>query len=394
MAPRKKKTDPSPDAPPPAETLPAPASLGEFSVPRVVFSKALDLAASIIPAKATTPILANVMLVAESGAIMVAVTDGMSRTARQTIPCEVRAPARMLLGGTYLARIVRGMPSDDPVSVTVQPSADPTGVPVQATVKQGRRKYEVPILPVDDYPTTDIHAGEPVQFDVGALRAIMDRAEFSVGGDERAHLAGIRFELGAEESTAIATSGHSLARIAAPPVPGVSWAFTLPTSALSTLRAMLPKTGTVGLSFAGSTIAFSVEGVTYATQAIAGDYPAWRGVVPSKHKWRVVAERTLLLSVAKALAETGDVVDLFPVEGGMGLHVHSPDLGDADDAIPCETEGEQVKMRVRAKLFIGALDACSTDQVALEGEGELDPFILRAVGGPDDLWIVMPTRES
>ncbi len=70
----------------------------------------------------------------------------------------------------------------------------------------------------------------------------------------------------------------------------------------------------------------------------------------------------------------------------------NPDLGEVREELEAEYSGEPIAIGFNPKYVVELLGQMGADQVTLSLGGELDPGLIRPVGGDDYLGVVMPMR--
>ena len=77
----------------------------------------------------------------------------------------------------------------------------------------------------------------------------------------------------------------------------------------------------------------------------------------------------------------------------LALAVQTPDLGEAEDAIPIEYSGEPVEIGFNAAYLLEVLRYIESDEVKLTLKAPERPVTLEPVGTDDDyICLVMPLR--
>ena len=77
----------------------------------------------------------------------------------------------------------------------------------------------------------------------------------------------------------------------------------------------------------------------------------------------------------------------------LALAVQTPDLGEAEDAIPIEYSGEPVEIGFNAAYLLEVLRYIESDEVKLTLKAPERPVTLEPVGSDDDyICLVMPLR--
>lgn len=67
-------------------------------------------------------------------------------------------------------------------------------------------------------------------------------------------------------------------------------------------------------------------------------------------------------------------------------------MGEVKEEIDAEYKGDAISIGFNPKYVAELLGQISSDQIAINLGGELDPGLLKPVGGDDYLGVVMPMR--
>ena len=78
--------------------------------------------------------------------------------------------------------------------------------------------------------------------------------------------------------------------------------------------------------------------------------------------------------------------------GTVTLVTTSQDVGNAQENLICEVEGDTVDIAFNYAFMLDGLNSIPTDVVYLELFGPMKPGILRAAEGADFLYLIMPVR--
>ncbi len=133
------------------------------------------------------------------------------------------------------------------------------------------------------------------------------------------------------------------------------------------------------------------------TRLIDGPYPNYEQVLPKDNDKDCVADTAELTSAVKRMSivasdQTHRVKLSFGPER-LALAVQTPDLGEAEDAIPIEYSGEPVEIGFNAAYLLEVLRYIESDEVKLTLKAPERPVTLEPVGTDDDyICLVMPLR--
>ncbi len=179
--------------------------------------KSLTHVHRVVERRNTIPILSNVLMRAEGGALKLKATD-LDLEALETVPAMVERPGATTVPAHMFYDIVRKLP--DGAQVGLETSTDGATL----SIISGRSRFALQMLPESDFP--DITVGELTHkftLKAAALKTLIERTQFAISNEEiRYYLNGIFLHTvdapGAKRFRAVATDGHRLARadVAAP----------------------------------------------------------------------------------------------------------------------------------------------------------------------------------
>ena len=126
----------------------------KIAIDRMNLLRPLGHVSSVVERRNTIPILANIVLRAESSKLSLTATD-MDMDIMTELDCSVIQEGSCTVPAHLLNDIIRKLPDGSEVSIHVSDG--------NAQISAGRSSFKVPTLPVDDFPafnTSDL----PVKF--------------------------------------------------------------------------------------------------------------------------------------------------------------------------------------------------------------------------------------
>jgi DNA polymerase-3 subunit beta len=154
--------------------------------------------------------------------------------------------------------------------------------------------------------------------------------------------------------------------------------------------------GEVGLAVDGQHIFIQAAELVLSVKLNNVVFPPYEKVIPSDHKRRVTAVREELIDALKRAEvmapEKTATVRVQLDKGFLQLTADNPDLGVAHQELEIDFSGDPLVAGFNARYLIEILEVIDTKQVHLDFQGELDPCVVRPVGGADLLGVVMPMR--
>ena len=87
-------------------------------------------------------------------------------------------------------------------------------------------------------------------------------------------------------------------------------------------------------------------------------------------------------------------VRLSMSSGGLELSMSAQDVGNAQESLDAKFEGSELTVAFNPVFLRDGVEAVDADEVALDTIDPLKPATLRAAGGDDFLYLLMPVRTS
>jgi len=319
-----------------------------------------------------------------------------------------------VLPGRLAAEIVRALP---PGAVVVDIGDE------EANITSGRAEFAIRVLPADEYPRLTDASGDPVTIDSAELAAALKQVVPAASADDaRPILTGV---LLAAEGTGLRLVATDSYRLAVRDLPGVSVLaegqhVLVPSRALAELaralgggdRAAAKRaapgeaevgrdreggTGSVELRLGEHDASFAVGNVRLTTRLIEGDFPNYRGLIPSSYPNLLTVGREALLEAlrrVKLMAREATPVRLAMRADGLELVAITQDVGQAHEEVDAKFEGNELTVAFNADYLLNGVEVTPGDEVVIATLDALKPAVLRSTEGDDFLYLLMPVRVS
>ncbi|MDR7554897.1 MAG: DNA polymerase III subunit beta [Armatimonadota bacterium] len=358
-------------------------------------SRAVALVGRAVSVRTAMPILANILLETQKGAVKLIATD-LDHGIQTTIPATVTHGGAVTLPARLLSEIVTNLP-DAPVQIRASDSSR------EVEIQCERVTYALVGMPASDFPIVpEPTVATTVSVDAGTLRSMMRQTAFAVSTDEtRVFLTGLYLVLEAAEMRLVATDGGRLAlrttRLATPVVQNVG--IIVPARTMNELnRALAGFEGLVEIAVAENQVAFAFADTRVVSRLIPGPFPNYQQVIPQGHKQRIVVATDALLGAVRRVAVTArdsaNVVRVVAQGDRLTLSSHTPEYGRAEEILEVRTEGETVPTAFNARYLMECLAVVEAAEVALELTGSLSPGAVRPVGQPEYVYVLAPVRVA
>jgi DNA polymerase-3 subunit beta len=287
--------------------------------------------------------------------------------------------------------IVRAL---EPGAVVVEVEGD------EARITSGRSQFSLRLLPADEFPRLAEPAADAVTLGAAdfaaALRQVVPAAS---ADDSRPILTGVL--LAAEEAglRLVATDSY---RLAVRDLPGTSvlregQQVLVPSRALAELGRALGSAEEITLRLGERDASFEVGGTRLTTRLIEGEFPNYRGLIPSSQPNRLTVGREPLLDAirrVKLLAREATPVRLAMQADGLELIAVTQDVGQAHEELDAKYEGAELTVAFNPEYLLQGVEVTPGDEVSIETVDALKPAVIRSLESSDFLYLLMPVRVS
>lgn len=360
-----------------------------------VLTKAMRHAAAVTERRNTIPILANVLLVAKGETLSISTTD-LDLQFTQTVPLRAGGELMTTVDSQRLATLAGAVESGAQISLELKDD--------RLTVKSGRGRWVLPVLPRDDFPLMVVGNFEAsIDLAGAALARAVGRVGAAISTEEtRYYLNGILLSPDGGQVRMVATDGHRMMVVTVE----AAWPENAPdvivprkfVRTLEKLAAGLGE-GAVSLAWSAKQVRAEIGPVTLLGKTIDGSFPDYRRVIPSVEGTPVVFDPAVLRGAVRRVAliatEKTRVVKLTREADLLLLHVASPDNGAASEELPadCDVSGERGFACGFNAAYLGdMLEAIGGDTVELHHADAGAPALFRRKVSDGALGVLMPMR--
>jgi DNA polymerase-3 subunit beta len=212
-------------------------------------------------------------------------------------------------------------------------------------------------------------------------------------------LTGVLVNASGSELTMVATDSYRLAvkrTQLEKPIDGEIEA-NIPAKALRELGRIVAAGGveTVSVSLQRNQAIFRAGAIALNTRLIEGQFPNFRQLLPESYEHDVRLPRQELLDVTRRisqLAQRNAPLRLAFAPGELTIAASTPDVGDAEEAMPAAFEGESLEIGFNPEFLREGIESVEGDEVLLRLISPLRPGLLQPVDNEDFRYLVMPIR--
>jgi DNA polymerase III subunit beta len=364
-----------------------------FTITRENLQQGLGAVAGSIPTRTTLPVLANILIEAEDGAVRMSGTD-LDTAVSVRVPADVQEPGAITAPAKKLQEIARELPGS--VEVSTQGDA--------ISISSVRTRFKLNGLPRDEFPAfPKVDFAESWRITGQDLTRLITHVSFAASTEEtRPILNGVLWQLGEGQMRMVATNGHRLAKMVLPvedtgALPAGD--FIVHPKALGQVQRLFKPDEAVEVGRSENHIGFRGTDVQVFTRLIEGPYPNYEQVIPQDSDKTMVADKGALTQAVRRMAiVASDQTHRIRLSLGgpmLKFAVETPDVGTATEELPVEYEGEPLEIGFNAQYLLELLRYMPTDEVSMAFKAPERAATMRPIGNedtPDYMCLVMPLR--
>jgi len=347
---------------------------------------------SVVERRQTLPILANILISTGKDKLQFTATDlevelTTSANATADEEMEFTLPARKLID------ICKALPDGAEISLDV--SGD------KATLRSGRGRYTMGMLPATDYPSIEPSAAsEEFSLPESVLKRLIDKTAFAMAQqDVRYYLNGLLLEFTTGRIRAVATDGHRLALCDAEfdTHTGSDIQVILPRKAVIELGRLLSDSDEeLRLEVSNSHVRINFGDTVFTSKLIDGRFPDYERVMPSGNTQDLQADKELLrqsltrTSILSNEKYRGIRFRLAP--GLLHLQAHNPEQDEAEEELEVDYQGDEITIGFNVGYLLDVLSTLDTETVNMALIDSNSSTLVTTAGSSECRYVIMPMR--
>jgi DNA polymerase-3 subunit beta len=370
----------------------------KVTVERSELLKSLGHVHRVVERRNTIPILANVLIRAESGSMSLKATD-LDLEVIETIAAEVDTGGATTVPAHMFYDIVRKLPEG--AQIVLEASGDRAVLVIRA----GRSRFTLQTLPESDFP--DLAAGDMThRFKLGAadLRRLIDKTQFAISTEEtRYYLNGIYFHVAgsgnAQSLRGVATDGHRLAQLDLPLPDGAAGmpGIIVPRKTVGEVQRLIEDgEAEILIELSQGKIRFTFARVVLTSKLIDGTFPDYARVIPVGNDKELVVDKKefeqAVDRVSTVSSERGRAVKLSLSTGKLMLSVTNPDSGSAAEEVEVEYGSEPLDIGFNSRYLLDIAAQIDGESAVLRLADPGSPTLVEDKDPKGALYVLMPMR--
>ncbi|MFZ0286315.1 MAG: DNA polymerase III subunit beta [Terriglobales bacterium] len=369
----------------------------EITVSKFELLRELTATQGVVERKTTIPILSNYLFEAADDKLSLTATD-LDLSLRTSCAVKVKKEGSCTIPARKLHDYVKLLPDADITIKLLENHWVSIRCGRSNTKMVGMAKSNFPTLPT--FPTAGV-----VKIPAQVLRNMIAKTGFAIASEEsRYTLNGALMVLKPESITMVATDGHRLSHIERPATKfeGVSGEMKtlVPKKAMDELKSLLDSTDAEDIEFAKdeSTLYFRIGNRLLTSRQLTGQFPNFEAVLPKDNSKSIAVHGDELGQAISRVAQFADersrAVKMRLEKGELKLSASSTEMGESEDTIEIDYQGELLAIGFNAQYLLDFLKATGGGEIKLEFKDSQSAGQMRPAEGEEYKYryIVMPMR--
>ncbi len=366
----------------------------KFSAQRESLLHPLQHVMGAVERRQTSPVLSNVLLNADDGALTITATDTEIELQAKAdlhidLDGQITVPARKLLD------ICKYLPESARVDF------DSSGEKVK--FQSGRSRFTLSTLPAAEFPVVDeLEDAQAVTLTAGQLLQCIRSTSFSMAQqDVRFYLNGMLLEISSNKLSCVATDGHRLAyaEVETDAKPEAPVRAIIPRKSVNELQRLLgisEEEDKVNLLITPQHLQAKLGDIRMTTKLIDGRFPDYNRVIPlDGNKELLIDVTTLKQSLTRASVLSNEKyrgVRLALQTGILTISSNNPDQEEAIDELEVEYSGDSAEIGFNVTYLLDVLNVLDTENARLIIKDGNSSVLVMPDNHQDSKYVVMPMR--
>jgi DNA polymerase-3 subunit beta len=357
----------------------------KFQVEKANLVQVLQRIQSATDKKTTMPILNNCLIKATGdGSLEFSATD-LELSLWTKMSAQVEIEGKTTVSAKKLLEIVREVPQTTLVF-------EMDALRGRLLVKAGRSRFELSTIPAEDFPNIDLYQDLPLtSCEVDVLRRAFQKTLYCIPMEEESFATpGLLWHATDEDTLRFVSSdGHRLSyyEVPASAFPGLQMdaEIIVPRKAVQEMHRLLEKESEVSIGMDERSLVLRTPGAFLSTLLLEAEFPEYASIIPAERPFSISVPTELLYPALKRVALVTDLsyrhVKFNIGKNSLELESGNPELGNANDVIDIEYDGEDMSIAFNVRYVMDTISAMESQTIRFEwvDDGHGGIFL-----GPDD----------
>ena len=355
--------------------------------------KPLLAVTGIVERRHTLPILSNVLIEKQDGAVGLLATDleiQITTASAETLPGE---SFRLTTSAKKLQDILRAIPGNSTVSLEQLDN--------RLTLKAGKSRFNLQTLPAEDFPLLSVNGVPEATFSLPQkeLKRLISQVQYSMAvQDIRYYLNGLLMQTDDTQVRLVATDGHRLAYAAAEIDASLPKAeVILPRKTILELYKLLQDSDEpITIEVLANQVRFTFGSTVIISKVVDGKFPDYNRVIPLDNDKLFLIDRLTFLHALQRAAilanEKFRGVRLVLKPGSLSILCTNSEQEEAEEELEIDYGGGELEIGFNINYLLDVLTNLPSDMLQL-AFGDANRSTLVTIPDFSQFkYIVMPMR--
>jgi len=366
----------------------------KFQVEKTGLIQVLQRIQTATEKKTTMPILNNCLISAtEDGTLEFSATD-LELSLWTKMAAQVERGGKTTASARKLLEIVREIPQER-VSFDLDVNRG------RLLIEAKRSRFELSTIPAEDFPNINLYQDLPlINCDANILRRALQKTLYSIPSEEETFSApGLLWHYTEENDFRFVSSdGHRLAyyEISSGAFPGLEMnkEIIVPRKAVQEIHRLLEKETEAAIGIDEKSLVLRTPITFLSTLLLDAEFPEYEMIIPAERPHGILVPAEELYYALKRVALVTDSTYRhvkFNI-GGNSLELESgnPELGNANDVIDIEYDGENFSVAFNVKYVMDCISVAESSTIRFEWVDQYHGGIFLAPEDPGYFSLIMP----
>ena len=273
---------------------------------------------------------------------------------------------------------------------------------IHGTSENSQANFSLMGSPSDEYPTISFPAAKEYKtLLVELFLQMLEHVSYAMAKEDARYIFnGLYIKCDQEETIFVCTDGRRLSFISrnfSEALP-ISKDLIVPHKAIKEFQRIADESdsGEIAYDEAERKLFFTLGKIKLATKLIDGNFPDYNQVIPDQIEHSLLLNKENFASsirqVSVMAAEPSRQIRFSFTRNCLKIHASTPDLGEAQDSISIDYQGEDMVIAFNSKYIMDILSSIKTENIVLAFSSANSPAIIRKPDDDNFLALIMPMK--
>lgn len=365
----------------------------KVSVLQEDLSRTVSLVSRFVSSRAQLPVLANILLSAKKGRLLVSATN-LEMGISIWLGAKVEKEGSTTIPARLITEIVASL---TPERVDFEEKEG------NLIISSGSFSSTLSTISASEFPNVpESLPKERKSIKKDVLAKIAEQVSFAASQDEtKPVLSGVLFLTKQGKTRLVATDGFRLSQkeISQDAKEGFPEKLIIPARAILELSKILPEPDEgvgIWVSQKENQVLFGSEDIVLTARLLEGEFPDFEKIIPGNFVMHATLEKEALLQAVRLSSvfarETANVIKLSFSGNKLTVSAESPQAGTEAMSLEVKKEGEDMNIAFNWRYLLDFLSSVSGEDVTIELSGQTSPAVFRDPKDASFLHLIMPIR--